>query len=201
MILLVFATLIEANGTIQALEAVEIAPSVYKWSKGVLVIAGIGCIAAATAVILHSKEAHQVINIGIAGALNPHLILGKTYQVSKVSKHTLLPSDTLPTTLELVQGVFPFHHLSDREDGVHLISSDYPIYDSTSRQLLSSYDLVDMEGYGVSSACRLLNKPCTLFKKVSDFSRKNDSLLIKKHLSRHSALIGKEIIDLMLRRG
>lgn len=201
MILLVFATLTEAKGTIQALRAVECHPSVYRWSKGRIVISGMGCIQAATAVGLYGQEADTVINVGIAGALNPEIPLGTMCSIQTVAKHTLLPEAPLLHTVDLVQAAFPHHDIGSKGTGCRLISSDYPVYDPMTRQRLSSFDLVDMEGYGVASACHALQKQCRIYKKISDLADSIGSSLIKKHLGRYSEEIGKEIIDLMLREG
>lgn len=165
--LLVFATLLEAEPSIVALNAQVISPNIYAYEKGYLVITGMGMVAAERAVIdtLATFSIETIWNFGVAGKLSAGKV-GEVYSVQKIGR--------FPGKEEI--------HLP--EEGVSLISSETPIHDQAlSKRLSEKWQLVDMEGYGIAQAAAMYNKPLFMRKFVSDFASEGGAELIKKNIA------------------
>lgn len=166
--LLIFATFDEAQETLLKLNALEGEKGVWHAEEDLIVISGWGCKNANLATLKHGPKASEIWNVGIAGTLSEKLPLGSFHKISFVGKSTS-PS------------------LSLSQEGARLFSSDHPVHDVSLRnQLAKEWDLVDMEGYGVATAAKILNKSCYLWKLVSDFALPGGSEIIKKNMSNHS---------------
>jgi adenosylhomocysteine nucleosidase len=195
MKLLLFATLSEAIGSIQRLGAREKTPSTFTYDGGLIVITGMGSMAALSAVLREGQEVDEIYNLGIAGALNPALTIGSFELIETVGKFTSLNYDLDPRSTELMEETLPRFPLKTR--GLRLLTSDFPIYHSpTTHNLREKWDLVDMEGYGVAYGAALLKKKCILGKIVSDFASENGRELIFKNTSKLSEMLAEKYFSL-----
>ncbi len=182
--LIVFATYAEAAPTLKALAAAELTPDRYYRSElADIVITGMGALAAAAAIGRYGQNASCMINVGIAGALIPDVTLGQAVSVSQVMRNPILPDNLDPYSQDFHRSLFPI--LPIAEEGVRLITSDYPIHHpELSRHLRQHGDIVDMEGYGVALAAQQLGIPCQIDKVVSDFTNLEGPRMIREQIDR-----------------
>jgi len=132
-----------------------------------ILITGVGKLASSSSVLSllgglpTSRRPSSLINLGTAGAL--HDGLEGTHVVGVVYQHDI----DGPGIEELTgHDPAPAIHLGT---GVRLATGDTFIADPAHRSRLGeSADLVDMEGYAVASAARMLRIEVTLVKHVSD---------------------------------
>jgi adenosylhomocysteine nucleosidase len=131
-----------------------------------VVVTGLGKTAAAVltaqALATRNTENLVVVNIGTTGALRnglsglylPSEVINHDINAQAVRALGLDPADTLP-----IEG----------GDGTVLASGDVFVTDPALRaRLAERAHLVDMEGYGVTFACRHFGVPVRLVKHVSD---------------------------------
>ena len=175
MKLITFATFEEAKSTLETCDAKEIDNNLFKSSIGLIAITGIGSFAAYFAVKNIQEPFDSIINIGLAGSGIPSLQLGTIYQVSRCSKYNWHPKGAHEST---------FAPLDIQKTGFHLSTFDFPVYNSN-----KSLELVDMEGYGIALSAKNLNKPCKLYKLVSDYCNEQSSSNIKDTISKYSQII------------
>ena len=167
--LIVFATLWEAEGTLDVLHAASTSsPLLYEWPGGLILISGLGAIQAAIQTTQYLPHVDEVWNFGIVGALSPSILFGETKRVSLVGKHLHLPKKTDSHSKEFGSKHLPVIEVPPLNNW-RLLTSDYPIHDISIRDSLASeWDVVDMEGYGIVSAAKAAGNPCRLWKVVSD---------------------------------
>ncbi|MCC5833032.1 MAG: hypothetical protein JJU12_08340 [Chlamydiales bacterium] len=201
--LIVFAQRGEAEATLHALNAQSVEsetrfvwsegeiPSLYEFEQGRIVISSVGIHAAQMAVAKYAPDVDEVWNIGLSGALQSGLPIGEILEIEKVGKY--IPFGSLDSySLECLRTTVP--HLTLSNGGGKLISSDFPIHDRTHRfHLGKTWDLVDMEGYGVAYASRQLGKKCKMWKIVSDFASPGGRELIRKNRTRLSEQIAETL--------
>ena len=162
--LIVFATYEEASASLDALNATPIAKHVFSSKIGEIVISGMGIKSAWRSVTQHAPLVDEVWNLGLAGALKADLEIGSLCTICAVGK----------------QG----NRIALGEGSHTLFTSTIPVHDKAVRTRLGkTWDLVDMEGYGVVKAAHHLNKKCVLRKAVSDFASPGGSALIKQNMS------------------
>ncbi len=182
--LIVFATLIEAEQALEALDAHPINDVFFSFNGGFITISGMGCLAAAAAVSACKEPIDEVWNLGAVGALRDHLNLGEVFEISEVTKNPLLPIGIDDHSSKLHRALFPMLKVS--KNGLRLISSDYPCHHPEINQALRAHgDLIDMEGYGVAYAAKQRGIPVRMWKIVTDFATTNGQKLIMEQL--HSA--------------
>jgi len=181
-ILVAFATEGEAAAFLKTTQAHPCIPGLrYRFSMGEILITGVGCLRAATAVAGLLCGFDEVWNMGIAGTLNNGLSVGAVVEIQSVSKHLSFPDDIDSHSHEVSSKVFA--PLSVSDEGKRLITSDYPIYGGMQRLALASKaDVIDMEGYGIATAAYLYGKPCRFWKVVSDHANLQEYHLIKKQM-------------------
>jgi len=168
MILIVFATFTEAQSSLQALEAKpRTQEGLFAFDDGYIVLSGLGVVNAATAVARYGLDASEIWNAGLAGSLRSDWEVGDLLSIGSVTKNLCLPDDT-SVHAKGVAGE-TFDEIVVGEGRARLVSSDFPVYAQTERERLGLVaDVVDMEGYGIAAAARALNKPCKIWKMVSD---------------------------------
>lgn len=130
-----------------------------------LLVTGVGKVNAALAVsrALADPAARPdlVLNVGTAGALRDGM--EGTHVIGRVEQHDL---DSV--LLEELTG-YRYGEPIELGAGPTLATGDVFVSDPTTRGTLAlRADLVDMEGYAVAAACRLVGVPVTLVKHVSD---------------------------------
>ena len=132
-----------------------------------ILVTGIGKVAAGQAVLATLAEQPKerrpvaILNLGTAGALR-HGISG-THIVGSTVQH-----DLDRTAIKALTGEDPSPRLVLGE-GLVLATGDQFISSEKQRTALARHaDLVDMEGYAVADAARLLGIPAALVKHVSD---------------------------------
>lgn len=160
-----------------------------------IVLTGIGLHAAQMAVSFYSSQFDEVWNFGFAGSFLSEESFAKIYSIKTIGKYiplTGLDSRTKRITLSSLPDI----QIAD--SGKTLISSDIPIHTHEHHSAIkSSWDLVDMEGYGIAYACRYLGKKCKMWKIVSDFAMEKGHQLIKKY-EKHLAEQIAEHIEIQL---
>lgn len=173
--LIVFATLFEAEKVVSPSQ--KIAPDLYQTVYGDVLITGMGSIRAATLVSSHLQNYDEVINIGFAGSLDTSKSLGDILPIKQVVKYTTFLLEK--PLWSLTHKAFP--RLSLAQEGVNLMTFDFPLHDKKiAQQLASKWSLVDMEGYGIAMSAKYWDKPCRLYKIVSDFTNHETTLSIKE---------------------
>ena len=169
MILIVFATELEAEGSIEALGAKPSLEGLFSFDGGQIAVSGMGVIRAAIAVAKYGVQAQQVWNVGLAGALSPRYQLGQWATIGSVRKCLTLAEGISDHALSV--GNSCFDEIVVGHGSARLISVDFPIYSGQQKEKLQSVaDLVDMEGYGVAQAAKALDKPCSMWKMISDMA-------------------------------
>lgn len=186
MKIFIFATPNEAQATIKKLNSKMIEEHVYKSGSDLIIISGIGSLAALRAVLKYGIAADEIINLGIAGSLNPNLDLGHITEISAVDKF-------LPHMDPVASKAFP--PLSIQTQGLKLLTSDFPIHENELRKKLSpNWDLIDMEGYGIAYGALALGKKFRLVKIVSDFASENGRDLILKNIEKNSMRLAESCL-------
>lgn len=196
-LLIVFATFKEAEKTIELLRADGIENKrLYRFERGYVLITGVGAIAAAQAVAQHLDGADEVWNWGLAGSLHKELEVGKTYRIKEGAKYLSIPSYCDAHARRFAEAAHPT--LTIAKEGLNLITTDYPVnHPELRKELAKTHDLVDMEGYGVSYACKQENKPCIQWKTVSDLADENSAKHIQEKIGSLSQKIANEILTFL----
>lgn len=192
MKLFLFATLLEAQKTLDSCRAAPIATNLYSVEEHRIGITGMGTHAALGAVMRWGAPASHIYNLGFAGALDRTLELGAFYQIEEVSKNLSLPTGLDERSRTLAASTHPPLALSTTPLKFalkRLLSSDYPLFCDELSERYRGFDLVDMEGYGVVYGAKLLNKPCTLLKVVSDFASSKGRETMREQIENLSAAL------------
>lgn len=186
MTLVLFATSLEASKTLEFFQPRLIQKSpfeLYEMHNLLFAISGLGCFNAFFTISSLEKKIHHVVNFGIAG-VKKRQNLNRLHQISSVQKYA--PSLD-PLSIQLHHEACP--RIDFKKEGAVLISSDYPIRHS----LDQTFDLVDMEGYGVAFACLKHHLKCDLLKYGSDPLTLKGRENLLKNLPEASHLFQKEI--------
>ena len=185
--LLVFAYYLEAVDTIKRVNAQKIAPNLYTFPGGKILLTGLGIHAAQAAISKYSVEHDEIWNFGFAGALQ-EFPLFELVSIGQITKY-------VPVTLDEHSQTQMEEHLvpQNLEGDYNLLTSDFPIHDEKFRH--KNCHLVDMEGYGIAYAANYLGKKCRMWKIVSDFARPGGPQLIRENLSELSKLLADKVED------
>ena len=185
--LLVFAYYLEAADTIKRVNAQKIAPNLYTFPEGEILLTGLGIHAAQAAISKYSVEHDEIWNLGFAGALQ-EFPLFELVSIGQITKY-------VPVTLDEHSQTQMEEHLvpQNLEGDYNLLTSDFPIHDEKFRH--KNCHLVDMEGYGIAYAANYLGKKCRMWKIVSDFARPGGPQLIRENLSELSKLLADKVED------
>ena len=179
--LLTFATLNEAQASIDVLGAMQSQTDLFNVNTGAIVITGIGNRKATHALSSHIHSYDKVYNLGVAGSLKNHPI-GSVFHIYTLEKFVHMPKDTEENSIEFSKNVFP-KLISEDNNGINLLTSDFPIHnDRLQSKLQENYDLVDMEGYAILFTAQKHQKPCQIIKIVSDFCKFGGEKTVKKHI-------------------
>lgn len=169
-LLIVFATLAEAQGTIRRLQAKQ-ENDLYIFEGGALFICGIGALTAAVNLAALSAPFTTIWNIGLAAAPSRQEGL---FPVGRINKYIFMP----PSTSLHSRTFFQLPELIIGE-GLSLLTTDFPIHDKT---LDLKTDLIDMEGYGIALHCQKMQKKLTMWKIVSDFAEEGGESRIREKI-------------------
>lgn len=180
MKLITFATVEEAQYTLEYFEARPISDGLYQYDLGMIAITGIGPFAAHIVATALSENVDEIINIGLAGSLNANLEVGTIHSVAKLSKYLWHPKGHEHAKKSLA-GSLPAVTLKD--SGLHLCTVDWPVVEEQLvDELRTTYDIVDMEGYSVAFAANALDKKCMVYKIISDHCSSDSSAQIRSLL-------------------
>ncbi|MDB6081656.1 MAG: putative purine nucleoside phosphorylase [Chlamydiia bacterium] len=161
--LITFATLKEADETLKLAQAQKISDFLFACEEGHILITGMGPQATKITLERFIDRAERVINFGIAGALRNDIALH--------SFHPIMLAAHESSTITF------------QKEGSRLLTLSAPLHDVTERDRLSqSFDLVDMEGHAIVDLAQQKNKPCLLFKLVSDHCSHTTSKEIRQRL-------------------
>ena len=197
MILIVFATSHEAFPTIKRLKAKKINRGFFIFDRGRILICKMGSSYAAASLsrICVSYRITEVLNIGIAASFHSQEKIGEILNIGCCSKAS--PSYLSPHSKQLFSLAFPDIELPLDKGGAHLVSFDYPLEDKTYVPSDSSWDLVDMEGYGLAITCRELGIPIRLWKMISDYADHQSTSMIKASIAKQSNVLAEFVEGLM----
>lgn len=144
-----------------------------------VIISGVGKANAAMACsyLIQRYDPCVLCNLGAAGATDSRLELGECRQIEKIVEpdrpdlDTGLPHEQVPAVL-------------DGFSSVILATQDKPVRGTAEREKIERLaQLVDMEGASVSQTCRRFDKPCYVFKFVSDTPDHGQSSDIRTNIS------------------
>lgn len=192
-LLITFATLMEAQATLDILSAeLLMEKHLYKFGQGLILITGIGAISTGYTLNQYITKTQEVWSYGIAGSLGK-LNPGETVPIKKVSKHFSYPECLNHHARQFSLAANPSIEL--QEKGFNLICSDYPInHPILKNELGKSDDLVDMESYAIAYACRHSGKPLRMWRTVSDFADENASKEIRERLPELSERMAQHLL-------
>lgn len=190
MELLVFAHRGEAQTFIKELKSKAIDENTYKFDKGIIYICGEGIydVLAALGNIINSNNIKQIINYGIAGALETSLELNKVYEIRTVyleqEKEIAFKSYTLNSSAKM-DCITSFKRVLTNEHAAIL------------RPLA---DIVDRELWSITKVAKLYKITINSYKLISDiagsatdcFDLKNRANILSQILYQH--YIKSEII-------
>jgi adenosylhomocysteine nucleosidase len=167
----------------------------YGFERGWIAISGVGLHAAQMAVAKYAHLGSEIWNLGLAGSLRGSLPVGECLSIESVGKYLPLEEEALDAySQECVAFTLPTFFLGTGSSA--LISSDFPIHDAGHRARLGkTWDLVDMEGYGIAFAAQVLKKKCRIWKIVSDFASPGGRELIRKHKSMLSEQMAQKVLS------
>lgn len=186
LVAIVMATLFEADPLVEmlGLAKVEKRPfPLYQKDNFVLAISGIGKAnaAMATALCCSKTTPDWICNIGAAGATASTFPLGAMYNIDRVTEFDrplLQTSESRVYTPSLLGG-FPTASLA---------TQDKPVIEVREREMVSVHaDLVDMEAAAVCQAARIFQRPCVVFKFVSDTPNRPGHHDIAENITRYRA--------------
>lgn len=140
------------------------------------VICGVGKVnaAAGTQYAIDCLGAEKIINIGVAGGLNPSTEVGKIYAIEEVAQYDFdlaalngTPKGTLNEYKEpyLPLSVTPLYPLKKLGTGDRF-NDDTADYEFLTKEL--NADIRDMELGAIAHVCKHANIPCYSFKAISD---------------------------------
>lgn len=193
--LLVFATLKEAESSIELLSAKlkYDDPSLHLFEGGALLITGMGALAAGAAVARLAQNFELIWNLGIAGALSKDLSIGEIVEVGSVAKWKgglSLSAHSL--------SLFERAHPVLGTGGLRLLTSDYPVHSKEIGKPLSrEADLLDMEGYGIAFAAIQAGKPWRITKRISDLCAEDGPSLIPQELPKAARELAAEVAQVL----
>lgn len=176
--MITFATFEEAEATLQLFNAKNLKPGLYESDIGFIAITGIGPFAAFHT--LQRLEFDEIINIGLAGSLREDLTLGSIHPIATCKKHLWHPRGIEAAQHSLASSCSTLHL---NKEGLHLSTVDFPLHGN---HHLFDCDLIDMEGYSVALLASIKQKPCKLYKLISDYCNKDTFSTIKTHLPIYS---------------
>jgi adenosylhomocysteine nucleosidase len=185
--LIYFAHPLEAQATIMQTRAVALQDDkkAYQFGHGLILVGGMGILATMHVLGRYIHQVDEVWNLGIVGALQPHYQLGDCVQISQVQRSVLFPQDLAEYSQQFHNTLFPAIALTvnNENKGARLVTCDYPIHQQhLAHQLARHADVVDMEGYGVAYIAQQWQRPCRMWKVISDFASAGGPELIKAQL-------------------
>lgn len=193
--LITFATLAEAKATLQALQAKQIGPHLFRDGKRHILITGIGYCAAMVRLGKLPFRPERILNLGVAGALDPNWNLCACVSIKRAELYAPKANDEGAERIH--HNAFPSIFLEQETDEeIELLTTPMPIhggdlYNSVSREKR----VVDMEGYGIAFTAQEWNIPCTIIKVVSDFGKENASAEIQKNLHLCSEKLSEKLLE------
>ncbi len=189
MLLVIFAHPNEAKESLLRFKAEPQEPGLYRFDRGYIAVTGMGCFAALSSLLPIFPHIVEIWNLGFCGALKQDLPIGSLYPIAEVEKHLFLPPLD-PVSLQIAKNNHPL--ISLPSNGKKLITTDCPIHDPSLKATLNG-DLVDMEGYAIAYAAERFNKPCRLWKVVSDFASPHGRDSILRHSAELSHLLAHHL--------
>ncbi|MCH9610568.1 MAG: Futalosine hydrolase [Chlamydiales bacterium] len=181
--LLACAVYHEVEETIHRFDAKKIGDNLFTYSGGAIVVTGMGVHNAQAAVSEHLGGYDEVWNFGLAGGLDGSLPWCEVVEIGKVVKYVPIEDLDEHSKKIMDEHLQPIE-LSGKET---LMTSDFPIHSKRHRQ--EGCHLVDMEGYGVAFAAKHLNRPCRMWKIVSDFCSEDGVAMIHNNKKKYSTLL------------
>ncbi|WP_213318467.1 hypothetical protein [Chlamydiifrater volucris] len=211
--LVIVADIREIQAFLEAEEAIPIHDNVYRISFDSfsvdILIAGWGMDVAVSTVKQWLKRSDIFydfwINIGIAGVSSQQKALSETYSIATVKKiidrssfpssyaeKNLLPSiDQSTKNLWIIDPLTP--QISPRHLSIFPSASLYTASKPVNDGLNDSFELIDMEGYGLAALAKDIGVSITLIKITSDYANAAASLFIYIHLPELSEKIKKSL--------
>lgn len=183
MQLITMAHLGEAQSVIDQFKLQKVGPSLFEGEDLLCLITGEGPFEAATATagILGQKKITKVINIGIAGAIDPELTIGEIHPVR--------------TVYLVIEGRPQFKSFPSLKKGLDCLTSFERILHQDKAQILQGLgQLVDREAWGVAMAAKAANVPFEAYKLISDHAGSLGACeLVKEDAAHWSQMIAEHL--------
>jgi hypothetical protein len=186
-----FATYLEAEKTIQILNACETSEndgSSFFFPGGRIIITGIGCDAARSAALKASSCNCRWINLGIAGCLEKKVPIGTSVRIGRAGLLRLKPGG-LPSS-QIYCSSSDETVVLDPCIPASLFTSPAPLYCSPT--VSGNPALVDMEGYSLAYVARERGVYLSMVKIVSDFCSEDSHTSIISNLKFLSSRLAEE---------
>lgn len=187
MLVLAFATYLEAEATISSLNAIAADEGVWQFSKGQVIVTGMGIMKATISLCRHlhaTPHPKALWHLGFAGALQGQAI-GTVHEIGKILRLPPWPRCDA-TTRKFFTGSFPPY--GDSPHGATLVSVDAPLHHAGIRRRLSTQaDLIDMEGYSAAAVASSFQLPWRQLKVVSDSARSGGRGELQRRAAEFSA--------------
>jgi nucleoside phosphorylase len=189
MHLITMAHLGEAQALIQQFDLKKTGLKQFEAAQLTLLLTGEGPweAAIATATLLGQKKYHSVINLGIAGALQPELVIGEIYPVRSLYL--------------AIEGRPQFKSMACADQGFDCLTSFERILTSEKAQSLRGVAaMVDREAWGVGMAARMNGIPFSSHKLISDLAGTLGACeLVKAEAAEFSARLAQYLSELLPR--
>lgn len=177
----------EALGVIEKFKLTQIKQNLFGNEKIVLLITGEGPFEASVqvAATLPLYPFSKVINLGIAGTLDPKINVGEVVQIRTV----YLIHDTKPE----------FKTFQCADVGLDCITSFQRILDpEKALKLRGLGKIVDRELWGVAFACKSANIPMTAYKVISDQAGTLEACeLVKSKVQQFSTILSEKLSEVL----
>ena len=165
----------------------------YDFERSPLAVALVGmgksAAAAGTQAVIRRLEPAALINLGIAGGLSEHAVVGGIFAVRHAVDWPHAPNDPVPFDVPTDDSI-PLSCLD-------LVTSDAPVFDDVLREKLKKYgDMVDMEGSAIARAAITAKLPCRAIKVISDEARDGHRETLRKNIGRASEKLAELVAQM-----
>lgn len=178
-LLITFATLLEAQGSIDLLKATQTGKNIWQFSKGKIAITGMGMFHALFGLIkaLEHQKPLAIWNLGFAADLKGRKI-GTIVEINSLCRPILsIQCDKM--TKEIHSECYPEILLNQSRSGDKLVTVDAPIHRIKEKKRCALFaDLIDLEGYAVASFAHFHQIECRVIKIASDFAQRGGRKLL-----------------------
>lgn len=180
--LFLFATLAEAQASINRFMAHQVAENVFSFGIHSIVIVGMGPQKASCTVEGLPTCGVRWVNVGIAGSIDRSLPFGSLCRIGT-------------TAFLCKERAYDHQHIREGVDTL-LYTSPFPVYEAPA--CCKQGSLIDMEGHVIAKIALQKKVPFSLLKVVSDYCSQDTTASIKKHMGELSSMLSEVVDELAL---